>query len=191
MNDLRATWKALIIVLLIVLLMPVASSVSAAQGGQPGKPTDSPGGGSTQIPPGQAKKATSTPEATDPTDQPDSSPSPSSASPAGDEPDSSTQGYGEGAGADIIAEFSCRINLAALGGGDIFTTISRSVSTPSGNTVLKCTGVIPPELVPSKTVIDEGFLCVTFLGVTINSRKVFTPSGVALLTCIINGKELN
>jgi hypothetical protein len=63
------------------------------------------------------------------------------------------------------------------------------VSTPSGNTILKCTGEISPGLIPSSTVFDTGFRCVTFLGATTVSRKVFTPSGKALLTCILNGQN--
>lgn len=165
MRNLRVSKKALIYILLIAMLMATASTVSAAKGGQPGKPTD--------TPPGQAKKATPTPEASVPTR---------------DDPVSIAQGLGQGTGADIITEFNCRINMEALGGGDMFTTNSRSVSTPSGNTVLKCRGVIPPELVPSQTVLDRGFLCVTFMGDTYESRKVFTPSGIALLTCTINGR---
>jgi hypothetical protein len=197
MEKCTISWKKLIIaVVLAVMLVNSAVAASAASGGEQGKPSDVPGNPS-KTPPGQAKKAApeSTAEpSTEPTDTSTvdqstsvplatQSPSVQTTEPTivttTPEPDK----------ADIVTEFSCRINQEPIGGGDTFTTNSRSVSSPSGNTILRCTGEISPDLVPSKAVIDTGFECVTFLGSTTISRKVFTPSGKVLLTCQINGQN--
>jgi hypothetical protein len=191
------SWRKLTIaVVLAVMLVNTAVAASAASGGEPGKPSDVPGNPS-KTPPGQAKKNTPEPTTEPTSESTDTStdvqstsepvttqfPSVQSTDPTivTETPTPDT--------ADIVTEFNCRINQEPIGGGDTFTTDSRSVSSASGNTVLRCTGEISPDLVPDKAVIDTGFECITYLGSTTISRKVFTPSGKALLTCQINGQN--
>jgi hypothetical protein len=176
------SWKNLtIVMILIVLLVSSVATVSAARGGEPGKPTDTPVK-SAKTPPGQAKKASKS------TNGPSANP-PSASQSANKRGSNSAFASASSEKVDFIAGFSCRINQSPIGGDDTFTTNSRSMITPSGNTVLKCTGDIPPELVPTSAVVDTGFLCVTSLGSTTVSRKVFTPSGKVHLTCLINGQN--
>jgi hypothetical protein len=170
-----------IAVILIVLLVGSVATVSAARGGEPGKPTDTPGK-SAKTPPGQAKKASNS------TNGPSANP-PSASQSANKRGDNPAFTSASSEKVDFIAGFSCRINQSPIGGDDTFSTDSRSMITPSGNTLLKCTGDIPPELVPSSAVVDTGFECVTSLGSTTVSRKVFTPNGKVHLTCLINGQN--
>jgi hypothetical protein len=94
-------------------------------------------------------------------------------------------------GATVTNDFACALPAAASGLGiDLFTTDPvHSTETPSGNTVLSCHFDIPDGFEPAKAIRNDGFLCNTFLGPTLNSMSVATPGGKATLTCQINGSD--
>jgi hypothetical protein len=95
-----------------------------------------------------------------------------------------------GGGANVVKGQSCVINLDALEpGATVVTTDMHSVVTPSGNVALKCTGDIPDDLVPPKAVRVRGEQCFVYGGCTYNTMVVFTPSGKAHLTCLVNGSD--
>src|SRR3954451_13169686 len=78
----------------------------------------------------------------------------------------STAHADSGNGATVIKEFGCFISTNASGlPVDLFTSEkTHSVATPSGNSILKCDFVIPEGFEPNRAIINEGFLCNTFLG---------------------------
>ncbi len=95
-----------------------------------------------------------------------------------------------GGGATVIKDFGCQIIPPDWGGPfTLFTSDTHSVSTPSGNTTLKCFFDIPAGYEPSKAQKFKNFLCNTFLGSTTNSKSVVTPGGQIVLTCQINGSN--
>lgn len=96
----------------------------------------------------------------------------------------------QGNGATVVREFGCF--LASQDSGlpiDIFTDEkTHSVSTPSGNSVLKCHFVVPEGFEPQSAINRAGFPCGTFLGLTFDSKSVVTPGGKAHLTCQVKGQ---
>jgi hypothetical protein len=72
------------------------------------------------------------------------------------------------------------------GDGFIFTSETHSViSNPKkgSKTTLMCHFDIPEELIPDSIRKSTGFLCLTFLGTTTDSKMLATPDGDATLTC--------
>lgn len=90
--------------------------------------------------------------------------------------------------ATVIDEFGCSITPEASGLPIfLFTTDTHSVTTPSGNTILKCHFDIPDDFKPSATMTHAGFLCSTFMGLTTDSHSVTTKGGKVMLDCKIVG----
>ena len=92
----------------------------------------------------------------------------------------------QSSGANVIDDFGCAITLAPIGGPGVYTVDSHAVITPSGNVQFNCTGAIPPELAPRRAVRVVGLGCGTQGGFTWDSVNLYTPSGIAHLTCRIN-----
>ena len=91
-------------------------------------------------------------------------------------------------GATVIREFSCVISPAASGLPiPLFTTETHSVTTPSGNTILKCKFDIPDIYIPDATMRHSGFPCNTYLGLTTDSMSVTSVGGKVMLDCKIVG----
>jgi hypothetical protein len=84
-------------------------------------------------------------------------------------------------GATIITEQGCL--LAEPGVPELFSVNDHTVITSSGTAKLTCFFEGPPI---SETVVDQGFLCGTYLGLTTESRYVYTRSGEATLICLVN-----
>ena len=95
----------------------------------------------------------------------------------------------DGGGANVIRGHDCTISLVELGGGDVTTTDTQSVETPSGNVSLVCRADLPDDLAPPRRAVrTSGELCETPLGPTTDTVKVITPAGKVRLTCRVNGK---
>ena len=91
-------------------------------------------------------------------------------------------------GATVVDEFGCFIAPQDSGLPiGLFTTDSHAVTTPSGNTILKCHFDIPDDFKPSATMTHTGFPCSTFLGLTLDSHSVTTKGGKVMLDCKIVG----
>ena len=94
----------------------------------------------------------------------------------------------DGGGANVIRGEDCTISLAELGGGEVTTTDTQSVETPSGNVSLVCRADLPYNLDPPRRAVrTSGELCETRLGPTTDTEKVITPAGRVRLTCRVNG----
>lgn len=94
-----------------------------------------------------------------------------SADPAGSNPISAT----------VDKDFGCTV--LDEDGGLVLGFSSHSVQTSSGHSTLTCQaeGVTPPT--DGKALVQSGFLCGTFAGVTSDSHFVLTPAGKAKLVC--------
>ncbi len=85
-----------------------------------------------------------------------------------------------GAGSVVIRQFSCFVSLPPAPFLET-SAKTQTVITPSGATALTC-HFNGPRI--SDTLRAQGFTCGTFLGVTTDSRFVYTPSGQATLVCV-------
>jgi hypothetical protein len=83
--------------------------------------------------------------------------------------------------ADVIKETGCIISTPW---GGAYTTDDITVINNGGNVMLTChfTDVLNPTGMVYK---DEGFACGTYGGLTFDSHKIVTPSGNAMLKCMI------
>jgi hypothetical protein len=99
---------------------------------------------------------------------------------------SSTTVYAQSTnGAAVVKEFGCILTSAASGLDiDLLTNeTTHAVNTPNGKSLVKCHFDIPVGHEPKKAIVNEGFDCNTFLGVTTKSQSVCSPGGHCDLTC--------
>ena len=92
----------------------------------------------------------------------------------------------------VISEGSCGgfVPTPTGGFGPFMIGSLHSVVTRSGVTSLVCKFDIPAAITPTdRARRAEGFDCLTFLGLTTDSKMVATPGGQATLTCKINGSQ--
>jgi hypothetical protein len=89
--------------------------------------------------------------------------------------------------AAVIRHFGCGLATDASGLPQSLFTDGKThhVTTPSGNTILKCHFEFPVDWAPAHAQVYRGFGCGTFEGVATRSRSVVTPAGQAVLTCTI------
>ncbi|MCB2205018.1 hypothetical protein KQI65_09740 [bacterium] len=87
-------------------------------------------------------------------------------------------------GAIVITEAGC--NLGAPGATWVST---HSVATPSGNTKLTCHFTIAEAYIPSQAVIEKGWTCNTYLGLTNESMRVIDTEGNAMIRCTIKANS--
>jgi hypothetical protein len=101
-------------------------------------------------------------------------------------------GFRPAPSASVARAFDCVVLEAdhgVPGAGDLFTAATHSVVTPSGNATITCHFQLPAGYEPSSTVVNGGFLCLTFGGGTFATRSVATPGGSVTMTCQINGRN--
>jgi hypothetical protein len=89
------------------------------------------------------------------------------------------------------SEYLCGVGADAAGFDIPFllTDEVQVVATSSGNTKLTCQFDVPEAYRPSSAVVNTGWNCGTYLGLTTNSRSVASPSGNLTLSCFINGSN--
>lgn len=94
-------------------------------------------------------------------------------------------GFTAGDPADVIKDIGCGISSPW---GQIFTEESIQVANHGGNVTLVChaNGVYNPSGMDWE---DWGFPCGTFYGGTINSYKIITADGNAMLRCQIKKEK--
>ncbi len=105
----------------------------------------------------------------------------------------------QGGGANVINGDNCWIYVAPFDAGGpsyyLFPTGYHAVVTPSGNSMLKCTGQLPPDITPPRHAITiKGLGCNVLDGnggviYTSDSMNVYTPSGKVQVVCHLNGKS--
>lgn len=104
----------------------------------------------------------------------------------------------QGGGANVINGDNCWIRIVPWESGmsDIYLEGNpyHAVVTPSGNSMLKCTGQLPSDITPPRHAITiKGLGCNVLDGnggviFTPDSTNVYTPSGKVQVVCHLNGK---
>ncbi|MES2903408.1 MAG: hypothetical protein V4696_04410 [Pseudomonadota bacterium] len=91
-------------------------------------------------------------------------------------------------GATVTKDLGCGGFVPTQSGGVgalIYTTEGAVVVKGNGSTSLTCHFDIPSGLEPKTTTRSSGFLCITYLGSTTDSRMQASSGGNATLTCRI------
>ena len=97
----------------------------------------------------------------------------------------------QSSGATVTKDLGCGGFVPTASGGVgalILTTESSVVIKGNGSTSLSCHFNIPAGLEPKTTTRARGFLCITFLGSTTDSRMLASSGGNATLTCRIRNR---
>lgn len=94
-------------------------------------------------------------------------------------------------GATVTKDLGCGGFVPTQSGGVgaiIYTTEGAVVVKGNGSTSLSCHFDIPSGLEPKITTRSIGFLCITYLGSTTDSRMQASSGGNATLTCRIRNR---
>lgn len=84
----------------------------------------------------------------------------------------------------VVKDFRCSISAGASGLGAPLSTEGRTHAVTNQNgSLLQCDFDIPEHLRPDRTVVNSGFQCGTYMGVTYDSKAVATPGGNLHLKC--------
>jgi hypothetical protein len=84
--------------------------------------------------------------------------------------------------ADVIMDSNCLILFPWEPSSALIDFTSIQTESQPGVSILICQGSVPPNP-DGKPFKESGFLCVTDIGITDDTKKVISPTGKAILTC--------